>query len=366
MWSNPHIDEAKEFAKKIGCDWIGGVKVEAIPSYEKNDCHNNVRIQTSIYGGKKVIGYYFLSGFGTYQAIQHSVWDNDGYIDITPYPDHYIIFGRKKEQVLGKNNYYSCSLDKYNQENEVMYYVYQIVDPRTNQPFYVGKGTGTRAQQHLWDISREHNKYKDNKIAAIRAEGLEPRIEFIAEDIVDETLAYNIEEELIKKYGRKGYEPDGILTNVCENNRPPNHKGKTYEEIYGPERAEEQRAKRHKLQLEAGGWFKGRNHSEETKNKFREMNSGENNAMWGKHHSDEAKRKIGEKAKLKVGKLNKNSKKYTLTSPEGGEHILYGGELRDFCKENDLSLSTLKKQIQKKDPWGIPRKGKTKGWKLKT
>ncbi len=25
----------KSLAKKIGCDWIGGVKVEAIPSYEK-------------------------------------------------------------------------------------------------------------------------------------------------------------------------------------------------------------------------------------------------------------------------------------------------------------------------------------------
>ena len=50
-------------------------------------------------------------------------------------------------------------------------------------------------------------------------------------------------------YGRKGYEKDGILLNICKDNRPPGNdnfitenpgrkmKGKTYEELYGNEKA---------------------------------------------------------------------------------------------------------------------------------
>lgn len=32
------------------------------------------------------------------------------------------------------------------------YYVYALIDPKTMQVFYVGKGTGIRAQQHLQEV----------------------------------------------------------------------------------------------------------------------------------------------------------------------------------------------------------------------
>lgn len=372
MWSNPVSvnEELIDMARKLDCNWIGAVSVNPIPGYDENNCHNNVLTHCNIYGGEKVIGYYFVEGFGTIQAIRHSVWKNNkGMQDITPYADNrqHIIFGTSaiNQPDYSISNCYSQSLAKYidniEQESDIVYYVYQLVDPRTDQPFYIGKGKGRRAKTHLWEVPETRNQHKENKIASIRANGLEPKIEYIAENIVDEQLAYTIEATLIAKYGRKGYEKDGILTNCCADNRPPNHKGKTYDEIYGSEKAKQQRALRSRLQKERGG-YGPKKHSAETKQLLSKIGSGTGNPMYGKHHSEHAKQLIGEKAKQRVGKLNKNSHKYQLTSPVGDNYILYGGEAATFCAENNLSWSTLKNQVQK--GWGIPKKGKTKGWKL--
>jgi len=178
-------------------------------------------------------------------------------------------------------------------------------------------------------------------------------LSILLENIIDEDLAYNIESELIKRYGRKGYEKDGILSNICIDARPPNHRGKTYEEIYGVEKAQQQRELRSRLQKERGGYGPKR-HSDETRKKFSKLNTGSGNPMYGKTQKQSTKDLIGAKAKLRVGKGNKNSYTYKLTSPQSVEHILCGSEAVEFCKKNNLSWSTLKMQIQKN--WPIPKK----------
>lgn len=356
-----------EFAKHLDCRWIGAVTVNSQSAYDYDDCHNSVRNYVSIYGGQQILCFYFVQGFNDLQAIKHSIWHNGTeYIDIMPYKDgrEYNIIGVIDKNSLNNSlpNYYFQSLAKYQEEIEIMYYVYQLVDPRNNLPFYIGKGKGNRAQTHLFESTKVQNLYKDNKIRAIRNAGLEPRIEYIAENIIDEQLAYKIEEDIIKHYGRKGYEDFGILTNVCADNRPPNHKGKNYEEIYGVAKAQQQKQLRSQLQKQRGG-YGPKQHTPETKKKLSELTSGVNNPMHGRKQKDSTKKIIADKAKLRTGKLNKNSKQYKLTSPDGREYILWGNEAAIFCKEHDLSWSTLKLQIQKAQ-WGIPRKGKTKGWKL--
>lgn len=138
-----------------------------------------------------------------------------------------------------------------------MYYVYILIDPRNNQPFYVGKGKGHRAKSHLKETKENtENMRKFNKIQKIVSAGLSIIVEYYKKDIEIENDAYNIEENLIAKYGRKDYDANGILTNICKNSRPPGSdnfitnnpglkmKGKTYEELYGKEKADELKAKR--------------------------------------------------------------------------------------------------------------------------
>jgi hypothetical protein len=103
-----------------------------------------------------------------------------------------------------------------------MYYVYEYIDPRNMKPFYVGKGKGDRKFSHLKESEDETvNLKKWRKINKILSLGLEPIINIIVDDIQDEDTAYLIEEAYILKYGRKGFEPNGILTNICLGARPP-------------------------------------------------------------------------------------------------------------------------------------------------
>ena len=59
------------------------------------------------------------------------------------------------------------------------YYVYRLVDPRTLQTFYVGKGCGDRACQHVKNVksllSKEEDleTLKEQQIAEILASGKE-------------------------------------------------------------------------------------------------------------------------------------------------------------------------------------------------
>lgn len=347
-------------------DRIARVPVEPDVGCTRFNCHNNVLRQVEIFGGRQVTGFYFVEGFDTVQAIKHSVWEIDNkLIDITPFNDNRVFNVFAVDKVVNIDysvgNMYFQFLDKYlMQEAEFMYYVYQLVDPRNNLPFYVGKGCKDRAKTHLWEIPATRNPKKENKIKKIRSKGLEPIIEYIADSIPDEDFAYEIETQMIRYYGRKGIDPGGILTNICIDNRPPNHKGKTYEEIYGKERANSERLKRQLKQLERGG-YGPKQHTDKTRKKISKSVSGENNGMYGKKHSYEAIKKMSESKKKLTGKSNKKSHTYKLTSPDNKQFILVGGEVAQFCKEHNLSLSTLKKQLRGAE---IPERGKTQGWKF--
>ena len=263
------------------------VPVISDPDLVQNCCEYNCDSYIFRFGGEKIEGVYVLKHYELelYQLVRHFIiHDGKDYIDITPFDD----LRDKNYFIPIKINTYNLffqSLDIINniinQETENMYYVYCYIDPTNDQPFYVGKGTQKRAYTHMFnprDKTKNKNKTRfKNKLEKMKEEGIEPKIIFLAQNIQDENIAYEIEESYIKQYGRKGYEENGVLLNVCEGSRPPNHKGKSYQEIYG-EKAEDQRKKRHELQLEAGGWFKGHKHSEETKQKYRERSAGLINA----------------------------------------------------------------------------------------
>jgi hypothetical protein len=83
-------------------------------------------------------------------------------------------------------------------ESEALgYYVYVYTDPRNDQPFYIGKGTGNRAFAHLKDSG---DSAKVARIAEIRTAGVAPRIEVLAFGL-DETTAFKVEAAAIDLIG---------------------------------------------------------------------------------------------------------------------------------------------------------------------
>lgn len=104
------------------------------------------------------------------------------------------------------------------------YYIYIYKDPRNNKPFYIGKGSNSRVWEHLKETKENtDNIFKYRKIQKIRKEKLEPIIKFYKKNIIDENEAYKLETKLIKKYGRKGIDPGGILTNRTTDSYPPHN-----------------------------------------------------------------------------------------------------------------------------------------------
>ena len=61
-------------------------------------------------------------------------------------------------------------------------YVYLYIDPRTGLPFYVGKGVGNRAFDHLY---AKEDSDKVARIEKIKASGQEPMIEILRHGLTD-------------------------------------------------------------------------------------------------------------------------------------------------------------------------------------
>lgn len=54
-------------------------------------------------------------------------------------------------------------------ESKLQYYVYALVDPRTDPIFYVGRGVGNRVFQHIADAENKNACSTSEKLDQIRA-----------------------------------------------------------------------------------------------------------------------------------------------------------------------------------------------------
>ncbi len=184
-------------------------------------------------------------------------------------------------------------------------YTYIYLDPRKKgsfsydgidmsflfEPFYVGKGKKDRIDQHL-DAKRKTSKqWKKNVNKAriiydIFEQGLEP-IRFILEKCGTKEDQQKSEYRYINSIGRKLYN-HGPLTNVLPGKDTDNpgerRKGKTLEELFGKEKAEEWKQKMKQSAnplMNPGHLRKGIPLNEKWRKNIREANLGRKNPMSG-------------------------------------------------------------------------------------
>lgn len=93
---------------------------------------------------------------------------------------------------------------------ETSYYVYALKDPRTSpaRAFYIGKGTGTRAYDHLVKVDATP---KGRRISEIVSAGHDVLVTTLV-DGLSEMQAIRLEAELISSYGTEA--TGGLLTNT--------------------------------------------------------------------------------------------------------------------------------------------------------
>jgi uncharacterized protein len=106
---------------------------------------------------------------------------------------------------------------------DTAYYVYALKDPRTNpaRPFYVGKGTGIRAWEHVLNSDETR---KEKRIAEIRGQGFDVVVSKLADELT-EMQALKLEAEMIAAFGTEAtggiltnsVQPSGILRSVRDN-----------------------------------------------------------------------------------------------------------------------------------------------------
>jgi hypothetical protein len=184
--------------------------------------------------------------------------------------------------------------DKYIKEDISMYYIYEYVDPRNNLPFYIGKGSGQRKFGHLKEtLESTDNKKKYFKIQKIKSLGMIPIINIIVDGIKDADLAYKIEDEYIIKYGREGFEKDGILINICLNNKPPISIGDK-NGMFNKKHTDEAKKKISNANKGKPSWNKGIPRDDNLKEAVSKANKGKIAWNKGKERSEEDRQKMKE------------------------------------------------------------------------
>jgi hypothetical protein len=232
-----------------------------------------------------------------------------------------------------------------NSNKNKKYYVYHIINPITNRIFYIGKGTGNRCKQHLSDKKEySFNKRLNGYIRNLIDDGNIPTIIKIAENLTEET-SYELEENEIKKYGRVGFEEDGILLNILESGRPPKYEGENHP-WWGRTHKEETKKKISDTQKEmyVSGKIKkrvGHKQSEESKEKNRQKHLGK------KQSKETIKKRINTRKNnnkpqteyQKQKAREANQKNWKIITPDGNIEIIQN--LRQYSLDRGLDPGNM-------------------------
>lgn len=178
-----------------------------------------------------------------------------------------------------------------------MFYVYELIDPSNNKPFYIGKGKDNRMYVHYIRVKngyRLNNRHLHNKLQQLISNNQKPIYNKIIEH-EDEKLCLQKEEEKIAKIGLKNL---CNLTSGGEGESPSLETRKKISKIH-------KNRKQSKTQIinrvisrrnnnDVWKTMNGKTHSEKTKNQMSKSAMGKNNSMYGQSLFDLWAKKFGE------------------------------------------------------------------------
>lgn len=269
-----------------------------------------------------------------------------------------------------------------------MFYTYVYLDPRKPgiytygnfctflyEPFYIGKGREYRIHAHLQESRLKHESHtpKARKIKKLKLLKYDLKRFVIKLNKFDNEMdCLNNEIYLISLIGRKDLN-NGPLVNLTDGgdgslnvsdetkNKLRNYRlNKTYEEIYGENKAKELKEQISIRQKGKDGCRSGYKHSEETKKKLSIASSkqlkGKDNNRYGIPLSDEIKEKMSKSRIGKNGIDASNVKYFKIISPTN-EVIYFCGDFVKKCKELGLKTPKYMTEVAK----GI--RDNYKGWK---
>lgn len=214
--------------------------------------------------------------------------------------------------------------------------VYTLIDPLTNLPFYVGKGTNKRPLQHYTLVNNNKRTASLRLTSFIKkmiADKREPIIKVMLET-KDNSEALILETQLILQYGRIDYEENGILLNhrLAQN------------DWTGKQHTPESKIK-------ISNAKKGKSVSPETKNRLRLMNIGckrpPRSEEWkAKQRESHLGRKDSptafiNKSNAQSGANNPRAKIWLIQNDDST--VFQIKALKPWCKENNLSFNSLTK-----------------------
>jgi hypothetical protein len=218
-------------------------------------------------------------------------------------------------------------------------YIYTLIDPRNNLPFYVGKGSGERCNAHVAEAKYyvQRKSLKLSKIRKLMRLGMEPIVIKLEENVSDKQ-ALDLECLLIAEMRDLGFK----LTNMTDGGdgaqgykHTEEHKQMMREKFKGRKITEDHRQKMCKPKSEQGraNIAKARLNtdyrpSEETKKKTSEALKGRPSPMKGRTQTAEAR--------AKMSAVGKGRPKLKVDCPNCGKAVAVNTAKHwhfDNCKE---------------------------------